>query len=221
MEDIETLFDDVWRTDFSHPGFVVRELPSDVDSHSLRSRMIELKLQLSSIAQSRTGDRFIALSLGRFDQQVTTRFHLDGAPERSLLMLGYEPSEIRSRLLLADYARVAFERGITPGEFLRDFNPMFSAGADLLAGSVSEVPPQPPGMSRIVLINNSALPFSATDRHPLGVLHQAEILNPDPSRSRIVNSMMLTVTREPESAEEHQRDAEFIATTHVSPNLYS
>jgi len=220
MEDLETLFDDIWRTDFSHPGFVVLEVPPESDSHALRAQMIEIKRQLSAIAQARTGERFTALSLGRFDQQVTTRFHLDGAPERSLLMLGYEPSEIRSRLSLADYTRVAFERGITPVEFLRDFNPMFSAGAELLVGSISEVPPQLPGRSRIVLINNCSLPFSETAGHPLGVLHQAQILNPDQSRSRIVNSMMLTVTREPESTDERQRDAEFIATTQLSPNLY-
>ena len=59
--------------------------------------MVELKGLLSDLAVQRGRRPFAYLSMARFDQQETTKFHLDGAPAESLLMLGYEPSKIRSR----------------------------------------------------------------------------------------------------------------------------
>ena len=71
--------------------------------------------------------------MARFDQQETTKFHLDGAPEQSMLMLGYEPSRVVSRLFLADYTRAASDLGITPQLFLTEFNPMYRAEIEKLS----------------------------------------------------------------------------------------
>src|SRR5262245_10834260 len=119
----EAVFDLVWRVDFTAPGFAALDTGRGIDSHVLRSWMVTLKEQLSAVAVRRGQEPFAYRSMARFDQQETTKFHLDGAPEQSLLMLGYESSKIHSRLFLADFTRAAFDLGITPQQFLQDFNP--------------------------------------------------------------------------------------------------
>ena len=180
--------------------------------------MVELKERLSEIAVSRGREPFAYRSMARFDQQETTKFHLDGAPEQSLLMLGYEPSNVESRLFLADYSRAAFDLGITPQQFLSDFNPMFKKGEELLGRYVTELPQPTEGHSWILLINNSSLPFTVARTNPSGVMHKAIIVTPDESERRIVNSTMLAVGERDEMGEEQQQ--EFVTTDKISEKVY-
>src|SRR5207244_9200311 len=115
----EKVFDLVWRFDFKAPGFALLDIEAEVDSHTLRSWMVALKQRLSEIAVHRGRKPFLFRSLARFDQQVTTNFHLDGAPAESMLILGYEPSKVESCLFLADFTRAAFDLGITPERFCK------------------------------------------------------------------------------------------------------
>ena len=156
-------------------------------------------------------------SMARFDQQETTKFHLDGAPEQSMLMLGYEPSKVRSRLFLADYTRAAFDLGITPHQFLHDFNPMYKKGEELLGRYVTELPQPLGGHSRILLVNNSSLPFTEARTNPLGVFHKAIIVTPDEAERRIVSSTMLAVGGEEISV---QKQEEFVRTERISQKVY-
>jgi hypothetical protein len=136
----EKVYDRAWRFDFTAPGFCLLDAGSAMDSHTLRVWMVTLKQLLSDISIRRTGRPFFFRSMARFDQKETTKFHLDGAPEQSMLMLGYEPSKIQSRLFLGDYARAAFDLGISPQQFLQEYNPMFSKGEEALARYVTELP---------------------------------------------------------------------------------
>ena len=213
----ERLFDLVWRVDFSAPGFCLIDLGSAVDSHTLRSWMVDLKNSLSEILFTRRQVGFLYRSMARFDQQETTKFHVDGGPSQSLLMLGYEPSRVRSRLFLADYTRAAFDSGITPQQYLQDFNPMFGDGEQRLAPYVTEVPQPTEGHSRILLINNSLLPFSEELKNPLGVMHKAEIVNPTSSERRVINSTMLVTEGEEINPEKLQ---EFVSTEGISQKNY-
>ncbi len=213
----ETIFDLVWRFDFTAPGFCLLDIGPGVDSHTLRSWMVDLKERLSEIGVRRGRRPFLFRSMGRFNQQETTKLHLDGAPNQSMLMLGYEPSKIRSRLFLADYCRAAFDQGITPQQFLQDFNPMYRKGEELLARYVTELPQQDESHARILLINNSSLPFTEDRTNPLGVMHKAEIVNPTASERKIVNSTML-VTEGDEIGPEKQR--EFVTTNKISQKVY-
>jgi hypothetical protein len=172
---------------------------------------------LSDINRRRTGKPFLFRTLARFDQQETTRFHRDGAPEESLLILGYEPSKVRSRLLLADHSRCAFDLGITPQQFLRDHNPMFRKGEELLARFVTELPQPAEGHARILLINNSSLPLTEARTNPLGVLHKAEIVNPTATERRIVNSVMLATEGDEATGEQQE---EFVRTDRISQKAY-
>lgn len=184
----------------------------------MRRLMLDLKERLSEICRQTTGKRLVYRSLGRFDQQETTKFPLDGAPDESMLMLGYEPSAVRSRLLLADYSRCAFDLGISPREFLEQHNPMFIDGQRRLAGYTTELLPLPEDSSCIVLINNSRLPFSEARTNSLGVMHKAEIINPSESERRIVNSMMVSTGDADEMSEDVQ--TEFATTEKISQKFY-
>lgn len=213
----ERVFDLVWRFDFTAPGFCLLDAGPGIDSHTLRSWIVDLKQRLSEVGVRRGGKPFAFRSMARFDQQETTKFHLDGAPEQSMLVLGYEPSRVHSRLFLADYTRAAFDLGITPQQFLSDFNPVYRRGEELLGRYVTELPQPDESHARILLINNSSLPFTEARTNPLGVMHKAEIITPMVSERRIVNSTML-FTEGDEIGQELQD--EFVRTDKISPKAY-
>ena len=214
----EKVFDLVWRVDFTAPGFALLDIPPGTDSHTLRSWMVDLKQRMSEIGVHRGRGPFAYRSMARFDQQVTTKFHLDGAPKQSMLILGYEPSKVESRLFLADYTRAAFDLGIEPSQFLTDFNPMYKKGEEHLGRYVTELPQPTEGHARILLINNSSLAFTEARTNSLGVMHKAIIATPDESERRIVNSTMLGVSGDDEIGREQQQV--FIATDEISKKNY-
>jgi hypothetical protein len=214
---VEKVFDLVWRFDFTAPGFCLLDIGTGVDSYTVRSWMVDWKERLSKVGAGRGRRPFLFRSMGRFDQQETTKFHLDGAPAESLLMLGYESSKVRSRLFLADYSRAAFDLGITPQQFLQDFNPMYRRGEELLERYVTELPQPAEGHARILLINNCSLPFTKDQTNPLGVMHKAEIVNPTEAEPRIVNSTLLVTEGEEISPEKRRA---FVTTDKISQKVY-
>jgi len=186
----ETVFERVFRTELGQPGFAVLVMPQDLSSQELRQSMTVLKERLSDLHAMKWGETLEYLSLGRFDQQNSTKLHLDGAPERSFLMLGYEPTKVRSEFQIADFSRCACDTGLSPAEFMSQLNPMFSAGAELLRNYVSKITNWHEDCPRIVIINNS---IAEPGMHgaTYGVLHGAVIPLPDPQASRIINSTMI------------------------------
>jgi hypothetical protein len=175
------LFRRAWRAALDQPGFAVVRFATPVDSHQLRRAIFDLVAAMPVA--------FVAERLGRFDQQVSSKFHRDGAPLASFLMLGYEPTTVRSRVFIADASRAAHEAGMPLPEFVAKFNPMFPAGEARYLPFVSELE-LPHGEPYIVAINNSLLPFDPPN--PLGVLHKAVIVGPDPVARRVINSVGLT-----------------------------
>lgn len=151
------VFRRVWRSSTAAPGFAVVVLDSPVSSRELRRAMWELVEPFPV--------RFAPERLGRFDQQVSSKFHRDGAPDLSLLLLGYEPTTVRSRVFVADAATAARQAGIGVREFLAAFNPMFPAGEDKLRPFVTDLD-VPTAAAHIVAVNNSV---------ELGLLHRAII----------------------------------------------
>lgn len=172
------VFRRVWRTSIAAPGFALVRLSRAVISHELRRAMVELVAALPV--------PFVPERFGRFDQQVSSRFHRDGAPPASLLVLAYEPTTVRSRFWIADASAAAHAAGVSLAEYLKAHNPMFPAGEAALAPFVTELP-LPHGESFLILANNSLLPFDGAN--PLGVLHKAVIEEPDPAARRVINSI--------------------------------
>ncbi len=180
------IFRRVWRTALDEPGFAVVRFAGPVDSHTLRRAMLRLVEAFPM--------RFVPERLGRFDQQVTSRFHRDGAPPASLLVLGYEASAVRCRVFVADAHRAARDAGLGVTEFLGRFNPMLPPGEAALRAYTTELA-VPDGEPYLVVLNNSL--FEVGGGRPLGVLHKAEVPEPDPAAARVINSAGLMLAGDP------------------------
>lgn len=124
----ERVYAQVFRTDFTEPGFALISFRQRIESISLRRFIVLLKDSLGAINRLENSRSLQCVSMMQFDQQNTTKFHLDGAPEESYLMLGHEPSGVHSELRVADYTRAANDLHLTPQQYLADFNPMFVRG---------------------------------------------------------------------------------------------
>jgi hypothetical protein len=213
----ERVFEQAFRRDFRRPGFALVSFTGPVGSSELRALMVRLKEALGERYHRATGRHLVYRSMARFDQQVTTKFHIDGAPDESYLMLGYEPSAVDSRLAVADYTRAAHDLDIDPRRFLDEYNPMYDRGERRLAAYVTRLDVFDPSRSHILLLNNSRLPFRQGGDNFLGVMHQATIVSPDPGKHRVVNSTMLTAADDladesvPRAVQE-----EFVRTREVS-----
>ncbi len=179
------LFAAVWRVATDRPGFAMVAFDDEPSSTELRSRLLTVATALTLCQRPR---HFWPERLGRFDQQVTTKFHRDGAPEESLLTLGYEASTVRSRFFVADACRAAEDARQPVADFLRDHNPMQPDGVRRLAPYTTELD-LPANRAFIVVLNNSLLPTDAAPPHLLGVLHKGEIPTPDPGARRVINSI--------------------------------
>ncbi len=208
---IEFAYKNVFRTDFTLPGFVVFDFGTDSTSEKLRTLMVELKNGLSTRL---TNDRNLKLNyqwLGRFDQQESTKFHRDNAADQSFLMLGYEPTKIKSRLLLADFMQYAASINISQEEYFEKYNPIFMDGERLIQPYITEVENFDESTFKIVLINNSC------SSDTLGVLHNAIIVNKNKTFERVINSMMICSARLTENdlySIEQQMD--FMTTNFIS-----
>lgn len=193
--DVRSIAADVYRrtcrVDFNAPGFCVLNLGQEVGSVDCRRVMVDLKREMAAIHEAATGDTLAYLSAARFDQQETTRPHLDGGPDECFLMLGYEPSAIESELQIFDYAKAAFDRGLSPEEFMVEHNPMFKSGYDILRPYSTLVPCFDRADYRIVCINNSCARYSESRPAWQGTLHTATIRTPDEHERRVVNSTMI------------------------------
>jgi len=187
----DDVFSQVMRVGFDVPGFALLSFQQPVPPKSIRRAMVELRRRLSSMLLQSRGCSLNYLSMGRFDQQNTTKFHLDGSPDEAILMLGYEPSRVRSRLFMADYSKCAHAMGLTPREFLDHHNPMFAAGAKMLEPYITQIECFNPAFAQIVVINNSSRAMDGVGLQ--GVMHQAIIDTPDSALQRVVNSTMMSV----------------------------
>jgi hypothetical protein len=210
------------RTNFEMPGFCLVDLGPDATSVSLRQVMIGLKGEFQRIHRANAARDLVWLSAGRFDQQVTTKFHRDGGPDECLLILGYEPTTIRSEFSLADYSRCAFDLGITPAQFLDKHNPMFVAGEEILRPYITRVACFCNEHYQVLVINNSVAEWSDDHRTWQGVLHTARILNPSESQRRVVNSTMVaSVERGAHSGISETDIQEFATTSLVRQHGYT
>lgn len=190
------VFRRVWRTSLNQPGFALVRFSRPVDSRELRRAMVDLvrAFPAPSSGEPPAGSpspppAFVPERFGRFDQQVSSKFHRDGAPPASLLVLGYEPTAVGSRFWVADVSAAAVRAGLSLEAYLKANNPMLPAGEAALAPFVTELS-LPHGESFLIVANNSQLPHG--NGNPLGVLHKAVIESPDPNGTRVINSIGFT-----------------------------
>lgn len=192
---VAEIYSQTCRTDFSEPGFSLTNVGRAIDSVAFRRLMVDLKSAMSALHEAATGKTLVYLSAARFDQQTTTKPHLDGGPEECFLMLGYEPSEIDAELQFSDYTKCAYELGMSPTEFMAKHNPMFRTGQTTLQPYTTRASNFSKEDYQIVCINNSTAGFSIETLKWQGVLHTAAILTPDESKRRVINSTMIASAR--------------------------
>jgi hypothetical protein len=185
----------VLRTDLSAPGYALLDLGVGLSPRDFRARLAALGEALAGHYREHFGGRLALVSVSTFDQQAPTRPHRDGGPDASVLLLGYEPTEVPSRVYLLDYTRCAHERGQTPRDFLLCCNPAFGPGQDLLRDYTVELAGFTPAHYQVLLVNNSALPFEQRHTGMLGLLHHA-VITPRPGRARPVDSALLGVVED-------------------------
>jgi hypothetical protein len=181
----------VCRTDLARPGFAFLDAGTAFEPRTFRAFLADFAAALDGAYRRAFGRRLLPLSVSRFDQQVSTGAHRDGGPDESVLLLGYEPTEVDSSVQLLDHTRCAAERGLTPAEFLTRYNPAFGPGLPELRGYTTTVEGFDAGRYRFLVVNNGNFPLSERERGMLGVLHKAVITTARPGRPRVINSLLL------------------------------
>lgn len=191
MFDLSAVAQDVIRTDLSGPGFALLEA-GDISPEGLRRLLVEIGHGLVAWYEDWYGHRLSWRSLNWFSQLSPTRPHRDGGPDASLLLLGYEPTLVKSRVFLLDHSRAAAAVGLSPREFLDRYNPTFGEGARLLGPFTTEVAGFNPSRAQVLLVNNSSL---GPDDLPgmLGVLHHAHVEEAPQGAARPISSVLLGV----------------------------
>jgi hypothetical protein len=97
---------------------------------------------------------------------------------------------------------------------------MFRKGEQALADFITHLDRADWTSAQVLVVNNSSAPFDPAAGRPQGVMHQATIPHPDPSRTRIINStMIVTASDGPSDSFEPDRVTEFVRTTAISPRL--
>lgn len=184
---------DMFRATLDRPGFAAADLGPTLTPTAFRSLLLGFAAGLDAAYQRDFGRRLTLRSVGRFSQRASTETHLDGAPEESILMLGYEPTEVESSLTLYDYTAAAQATALTPRAFLDAFNPTFADARASIAPYATTVTPFDRRHYRVVVINNSSLsPDAGPATGMLGVLHQGTVLSAPPDAARHVNTLMMS-----------------------------
>jgi hypothetical protein len=184
----------VCRKDFTQPGFALVHQTGVKSSIDQRQSISALKQALSELyfedAASNSAEKLDWFNLNRFDQQNSTKPHRDGAPEESLLILGYEPTTVRSELSMADYSKLANDMGLSPNQFLETHNPMFDQSDELLTPVTTQLTAFNPKYFQLVIVNNSSAPLEAAKSRWQGVLHCAKVQKLEGAQ-RVINSTVV------------------------------
>ena len=112
------VFNQTCRFNLTAPGFSLIDLGPRLGSRRLRRSMIGLKRELRQVLRATTGQDLVYLAMGRYDGTSPAPLAAPARAPESLMMLGYEPADVQSRLIMADYTRCAYEMGVEPARFL-------------------------------------------------------------------------------------------------------
>lgn len=177
---------DVLRRSLDARGWAYLELGADMDRRRMREAMRAVADGLSRTEQQLHARGLAPTALTQFDQGETTPFHVDGGPDESVLILGYEPTPRVSVLRVACLPTCAAARGDSPRAFLAAFPRGIPADHASVRAHAAEVTIHSARWPIVVLCNSVADPGEGW----LGVLHQAE-LAAEPRGERVVNTVHL------------------------------
>ncbi len=216
-----TVYRLVCRCDFSSPGFALVRQSHVSDSLTHRRELVAIKEALSMIHSNETGIGLGWFTMSRFDQKNTTKLHRDGGPSESLLILGYEPTEVVSEVSIADYSACAHDLNMTPDEFLENFNPMYGEGVDKLMPYTTSLEKFDRSAFQILIVNNSSSPYHPSSTRWQGVLHGAKMVRYEDAEQRVINSTsVVPVAARVDEAVSPERVQQFLSGEPLSVSSY-
>lgn len=190
QQKLVSIYEGVFRTSTLPLGYCFLDFGAIIDSRTLRQTMVDIKEGLSSLCKARLKQQLNYQSLGRFDHQHTSQFHRDTAPSHSFLMLGYEPTEVYSKVYVADYSRYLEDKHMPMLEYFEgDLDQNTANHSEDLEPYVTEIKPFYKKHFRLLILNNS----KAFDVKTYGVFHRGKIPHKHEIQHRIINYMMLNL----------------------------
>ena len=196
------VFNQTCRFNLTAPGFTLIDLGPRLGSRRLRRSMVGLQRELRQVLRATVGQDLIYLSMGRYAGLARAESLLAYHAPATLLMLGYEPSEVDSALRMTDYTKFAYELGLEPARLLesRDHDEPFPAQYVTDVGLIN------PAHAQILLVNCNR--GSIRDDELLGVLHHTELRSASSDDQCVVNAATLAVAapgaREPVTREQQK-----------------
>ena len=186
--DALALHRDVLRRSDRSPGWALLDLGPNSTATELRKTQRDLAETLDAEERRLHARGLEPTALTFFDQGETTPFHVDGGPEESVLLLGYEPSLRSSVLRVVDLPLAAAPASV--GSFLRAHPNGLPADDERLL-AMSTTIRWDPAHFVLVALCNSILEVGEGWR---GLLHQASVSG-DPDARRGVHTVHLGTTK--------------------------
>ncbi len=204
-EQLQAIYEAVFRSATTQPGFYYQDLGAQMDSKTFRQKMIALKVGLSEICTLRANKQLNFQGIGRFSHQQSSRFHRDSAEAHSFLMLGYEPTQVDSKVYVADYTKYIEDQNMSLADYFGGDQDVNIANSEqLLAPYITELAPFPKDHYRLLLANNS----KSFEEKTFGVFHRGEVPQAIEGADRVLNYMTLHLC---DQGVEDQYDAQTIA----------
>ena len=179
----QKIYEAVFRQNLQAPGFFFKDFGASIRAEVLRHYMLELAMGLSQHCLKNLHPPLYVQRFGRFHQSCTSQFHRDHTDNaRSFLIMGYEPTPINSRILVADYSRFAADRHMSCEHYLAQ-REEDAAGWDALLAPYTTECTFSKFHYRLVVVNNS---------QRLGLFHRAHIKTPSTVQNRMINYLLLS-----------------------------
>ncbi|MEO1052283.1 MAG: hypothetical protein AAFX87_16745 [Bacteroidota bacterium] len=185
---INAIYDAVFRGSTEQPGFYFQDFGKQIDSKTFRQLMVELKSGLSRICELRSDKQLNYQWMGRFNHQHSSGFHRDSAEAHSFLMLGYEPTNVDSKVFVADYSKLIESHNVSLEAYFEGTQDINTANNNHpISPFVTELAPFPKDHYRLLLVNNS----KSFEEKTYGLFHRGEVAHKIDGEDRIINSLML------------------------------
>ena len=211
--DLQAVYTAVFRDSIEAAGFYFFDFGDSIDSITFRQYMIDLKVALSELSRKRINQSLNYQWIGRFNHQHSSQFHRDNTTDHSILMLGYEPTEVASNVYLADYMRLLENNGRSLLQYFEgDEELNIAPNEEELAPYITKLKPFPKSHYRLVVVNNS----KSFEQKSFGVFHRGEVFEKNDKKARIINSIMLRFC-DPNEEEQYDEQAilNFVRTDEV------
>ncbi|MCR9248818.1 MAG: hypothetical protein NXI20_00285 [bacterium] len=213
IHELEEIYKNVFRDSTAQPGFFFKDFGKDIGSEDFRAVMVELKEGLTELVNKNTDHQLNYHWLGRFDHQHTSGFHRDSADPNSVLMLGYEPTTIDSRVFLADFSKLVEDKGISMIEYFGGDDINTARDEKEIEPYVTELTPFPKDTYRLVILNNA----KSFNQPSFGMFHRGEVPEKSNGSDRVINSIMMYQTDKGTVESYGEKEvAEFINTQEVN-----